>query len=282
MPTKSLQLTPQQVSELKKIHAKHYSPVEHAYILGHIHRDDVHMTLYKSNKVVFQGVDISFYIQAYASSFIAHAGSDEVGTGDTFGPVTVVACVVGDAEYQRLKDLPILDSKALTDDLIRMHAPRLFRVLKHSKLILSNPDYNRVQATNNLNAIKAKLHNQAYVLLSKKTPLPSLCVIDQFTPKSTYYTYLNEETTVFRDLHFETKAESKYFAVACASMMARYLFLSHMDELEKTFDFKFPKGSSHGVESALHDFIERYSYQRLHEVAKLHFKTIQNLKASDR
>lgn len=281
MSTKSLQLSAQQVAQLKKVHAKQYIAADHPYILGHIHLDDVHMTLYKSNKVVFQGTDIDFYVQAFSPKFVTHAGSDEVGTGDTFGPVTVVACVVDEAAYQKLKDLPILDSKVLTDELILTHAPRLFSVLKHTKLILSNVDYNRVQATHNLNAIKAKLHNQAYVLLSQKTHLPELCVIDQFTPAKNYFAYLKDEAQCFRQLHFETKAESKYFAVACASMMARYLFLQHMDQLEKTFKFTFPKGSSHGIDQALQDFIDRYGYERLNEVAKLHFKNIQNIKVSN-
>lgn len=49
----------------------------------------------------------------------SHMGSDEAGTGDYFGPITV-ACVFATSEQQELlRELGVRDSKTLTDDAIR-------------------------------------------------------------------------------------------------------------------------------------------------------------------
>ena len=275
MATKSLQLSSQQIEGLIKTYESSFAPMDHPYIRGHIRLSDVTMTVYHSNKVVLQGDNVDFYGQAFEPFFIPHAGSDEVGTGDTFGPVVVVACTVSEPAHQSLKHLPILDSKAMEDATILTIAPTLFKKLPHSKLILENVDYNRIYPLNNLNQIKAKLHNQAYLHLSQKTPLPDLCVIDQFTPKANYFSYLRNEPKVYTRLSFHTKAESTYFAVACASIMARYLFLTHWQKMEETYGITLPKGSGPQVLPALQAFIDRYGQERLHEVAKLNFKTIK-------
>lgn len=59
---------------------------------------------------------------------------------------------------------------------------------------------------------------------TKGNPLPSLSVVDQFVQEKSYYHYLEGQDNVVKDLHFETKAESKYLAVAAASVLARATF----------------------------------------------------------
>ena len=113
--------------------------------------------------------------------------------------------------YPLVQKLGIRDSKQLTDEQIRKIGPQLLQALPHSLLILDNQSYNRVHDTNNLNAIKAKLHNKAYINLSNKCGLPKLITIDQFTPEDTYYRYLKEEPQVVKGINFETKAEDRQF-----------------------------------------------------------------------
>ena len=79
-----------------------------------------------------------------------------------------------------IQKLNIQDSKAIDDTTIRTLAPTLIKQLPHSLLILDNAKYNQIHATNNMVAMKAKLHNQAYVHLKHKLgSLPSFCVVDQ-------------------------------------------------------------------------------------------------------
>ncbi|MBO7703186.1 MAG: ribonuclease HIII, partial [Solobacterium sp.] len=233
------------------------------------------ITCYTSGKVVFQGKDAEVYaspFQANPSVTLPQGGSDEVGTGDYFGPVCVAAAVVRSDTIETLTSLGVRDSKALDDEQIRKIAPKLKEILPHSLLIVSPSKYNEVHKTNNMNAIKAKLHNQAYLNLMEKTDLPDFCVVDQFAEPPVYYHYLRFEKKVVRTLHFETKAENKYPAVGAASVLARNAFLEFMDEMSAYYRIEFTKGSGSNTDRCAERFVKKYGYEKLGEVAKLHFK----------
>lgn len=275
--TITLTLSDHQIAHLKQQLAEYRVNKTQANVEIQFKLSDATITVYTTKKVVFSGDGASFYAKAFQPQFSAHAGSDEVGTGDVFGPVVVAAAYVDEAAYAALNAYPIQDSKAMTDDQVRRIAPVLMKTLPHSLLILTNEKYNQVQATNNLNAIKAKLHNHAYLHLSKRTTLTDFNVIDQFTPESMYYRYLQDEPMIFRRLHFETKAESKYFAVACASVIARHAFLLELDAMGQRYATQFPKGASASVEAFAEAFLAQHGLNTLKKVAKVHFKTIQRL-----
>ena len=52
-------------------------------------------------------------------------GSDEVGTGDYFGPITVCATYVNSDQIGLLKELGVQDSKNLNDDKISAIAKQI-------------------------------------------------------------------------------------------------------------------------------------------------------------
>lgn len=260
------------------------------YTYFQIKEPGVSITAYTSGKVVFAGKDALLHASRYQTDIASNtlsktqvsfpmSGSDEVGTGDYFGPVTVAACYVSEAN---LKEIPvdiITDTKAMKDDVIIEIAPLLMEKLDHSLLILGNKKYNRIQATNNLNEIKAKMHNQAFLHLSQKVDLSnSNNIIDQFVNERKYFDYLKNEPEVFRNLKFETKAEHQYIAVACGAIISRYAFLYYFMDMEKKYDFKFPKGSGKHVTKAAQDFVDKYGFEALNDVAKIHFKITQDLK----
>ena len=239
------------------------------------------ITCYESGKTVFQGKDA----EVYASPFMAksddqfpQAGSDEVGTGDYFGPVCVCAAYVSSENAGLLAKLNVRDSKKISDADIRKTAPALMEALPHSLLILDNLKYNAVHETSNMNAIKAKMHNQAFFNLSRKTKLPGLVVLDQFTPERNYYGYIRNEAQIIRGIHFETKAEDKYPSVAAGSLIARYAFLKSMDRLQEIYDMELCKGAGNPADQCAARFIKKYGTERLAEVAKLHFSNTQKAK----
>ena len=276
MPTKSTFLTPTEINKLKVKYKKYLSTVNNPYIDAFYRLPECTISIYTSGKVVIQGADIDFMGTNTKPSFSPHAGSDEVGTGDYFGPVVVCACYVSKESYLKIKHLGIQDSKQLDDTTIRNIAPTLMEEVPYSVLIVDNAKYNHIHKQHNLNAIKALLHNQAYKHLEKKIKqLPELNVVDQFAPENLYYNYLKNEKEVIRKLHFETKAESKYLAVACASVIARYTFLQVFDNMEEIYGFTFPKGSGELVDQAIVQFVKRFGKDKLNEVAKLHFKNTQ-------
>lgn len=247
------------------------------------------ITCYTSGKTVFQGKDANVYAAAFmqgqdeipntaTTNQYPQAGSDEVGTGDYFGPVCVCASYVTQDNVDFLIKLGVRDSKQMSDaDMLKI-GPLLMERIPHSLLIVPPQKYNRVHESNNLNAIKAKLHNQAYINLAKKIELPSFKIIDQFTPETSYYRYLKNEPQIIRGIHFETKAEDKYLSVAVGSIISRYGFLKTWEEMEKKYNMTLPKGSGDKVDIVAQAFVERYGLERLGEIAKLHFKNTEKIR----
>ena len=275
----SLKLSQDKIEQLKQTFKQDIKNNPNEYIDTFIQRDDLTISIYKTGKVVFQGNDALFYASSYIETKInRQAGSDEVGTGDYFGPVVVCACIIEENQFNLLQELNVTDSKQLTDEHIIKIAPTLIKEIKHSLLILDNPKYNKVHEANNLNMIKAKLHNQGYInLLHKGYNVPKASYVDQFVAEDTYFSYIKDEKEVYHDLIFETKAEEKYPAVACASVIARYAFIESMKQLDYKYNMHFHYGASEEVNNDIILFTKKYSKDKLNEVAKLHFKNTEIL-----
>lgn len=262
------------------------------YARWQLRNENCVITCYESGKTVFQGKDAKVYaspfmkevsenkvtVTAKTKDTLPQAGSDEVGTGDYFGPVCVCATIVDENTLPFIRELGIRDSKQLSDEDILKIAPEIMKVIPYSLLILDNPRYNTVHEKMNLNAIKAMLHNKAYVNLAKKCGLPSFRVVDQFAPERTYYSYLKNETEVVKPIHFETKAEDRYPAVGAASVIARYAFLIKWDEMEKTYGMTFHKGGGAKADTSAKEFVKKFGFEKLNAVAKLHFKNTEKLR----
>lgn len=282
MSTHTKEMSKQAMLALKnKLNAKECKTPP--YALYQIKTSDCTITAYESGKVVFQGEGADFYADTAPvkkqEKKYPECGSDEVGTGDYFGPVVVCATCVESKDLALMKALKIQDSKQLSDDDIIKIAPRLMECLTYSLLILENSRYNLVHQQNNMNAIKAKLHNQAFIHLRKKLKQPcDNIIIDQFTPEKSYYRYLKDEKEVVRNIHFETKAENKYLSVACGSIIARYTFLQAMDQLSEQYAFTFPKGAGASVDKAGVNFVKAYDFATLKKVSKFHFKNSDKIK----
>ena len=237
------------------------------------------ITAYTSGKVVFQGKDLSWLEDSNESKEVfPQAGSDEVGTGDYFGPVVVAATIIEKEDAKYLQSLGIQDSKQINDEKIRILSKEIKEHSKYSILIVDNTKYNVVHQQHNMVDMKCLLHNQAYVnLLHKGYVLPKQIVIDQFVKERSYYKYLQFEKEVVQNIKFETKAENKYLAVACASILARNAFLETWDQMEEKYDFTFQKGASDLVDQCGKEFVKRYGMDELSKVAKLHFKNTEKI-----
>jgi len=282
--TISLTLNDEQLVFLDKLYSEEKKTTGLPYTKFRIDTDGCVITVYDSKKVVFAGKNAEEHARVFQvqeekkDDLFPMAGSDEVGTGDYFGPVVVCACYTTESQYEALKSYQITDSKVMDDVQVRKVAPILMETIPYSVLVVQNSKYNEVQKKHNLNAIKAILHNAAYVhLRGKIKKLPPCTVVDQFAPESLYYRYLAKEKEIVKGLTFETKAESKYFAVACASVIARYHFLQTFDAMKVEYKMDFPKGASSLVDAAAKRFVETFGRERLNEVAKLHFKNTKNL-----
>jgi ribonuclease HIII len=256
---------------------------------------DTAITAYKSGKVMFQGAGAEREAARWSTSpqvstkvsntkgdqlpenfaTLSVIGSDETGTGDYFGPVTVAAVYVPKDKIALVQALGVKDSKQLTDDYMRKIAPDLMKACTHSILTLRNEKYNAIQARGySQGKIKALLHNQALKhVLNKVAPeKPDYILIDQFAERSIYYNHIKNEREIVREnVLFSTKAENLHVAVATASILARYAFLKEMDRLAEITGFPLQKGASGKVDEMAAKIWLKHGEETLRSMTKWHF-----------
>ncbi|MBO1198598.1 ribonuclease HIII [Staphylococcus simiae] len=202
-------------------------------------------------------------------------GSDEAGSGDYFGPLTVCAAYVSKENIAILKTLGVDDSKKLTDKTIVELAEQLITFIPHSLLTLHNDKYNIQQAKGWTQVkMKAVLHNEAIknVLAKINDTTLDYIVIDQFAKREVYNHYALSETPFPDKTQFETKGESKSLAIAAASIISRYAFVKYMDQISQQIHMEIPKGASNKVDLTAAKIINKYGLNRLDHISKKHFK----------
>lgn len=258
---------------------------------------DTAITVYKSGKVMFQGngasqeaslwgissekVTVSTKGDTLPPNFssLSVIGSDETGTGDYFGPITVAACFVREDQIELVNELGVKDSKMLTDDVMRKMAPDLMATLSHSVLVLKNEKYNDIQSRGwSQGKIKALMHNQAlnHVLNKINPEKPSFILIDQFAERGIYYNHIKMEKEIIREnVLFATKAEQLHVSVAAASIIARYAFLKEMDRLTEIAGTTIPKGASAKVDEIAAKIYIKHGEAFLKSITKWHFANTQ-------
>ena len=256
------------------------------YAIFQAQEEDTVITLYESGKAMFQGisadVDASMWAMLQDKKEetnneenlynITSIGSDEVGTGDYFGPVVVCATYVNIKDIKFLEELKVKDSKQTTDDYIRKIAPVISKKIDYELLVLSNKEYNeKYKEIKNINKIKAIMHNKVLYNIHQRHIDCKNLIIDEFSKPNSYFNYLKDVSNVEKDLIFTPKAENKNMAVATAAILARFTFLEIMDKLSDKYHEPLLKGASSEVDKQAERLIEKYGKDILEDIAKIHF-----------
>lgn len=172
-------------------------------------------------------------------------GSDEVGVGDFFGPLIVVASHVLEKDIPFLAKMGVNDSKKLDDEYIREIAPTLMK-RSHCYSVLVSPDKlsRLVEQGMNIHKVMAKCHNLAQERLIDRYGIDEDCLIyvDQFESEELYRKHVGRDI-VSNPLYFRTRGETFFPSVALSSVIARYLFLKEWDAMEEDLQAKIPKGA---------------------------------------
>lgn len=264
------------------------------YAIFQAEEEDTIITLYESKKCMFQGttadVDANMWKAMDGQSLIPEkdysiyynttsVGSDEVGTGDYFGPIVVTASYVKKEDIKFLEELGIKDSKKLTDEKILNIVPKLINKIKYKTLILNNEEYNeKYSKENNMNKIKAIMHNKVlYNILSEIKEKPDYIIIDEFAKENRYYEYIKDSKEIVKEITFMTKAEDKNLAVACSSVISRYIFLKEFDKLCDAYHIPLPKGSGNNVDKVGQELVEKEGKDVLTKVAKKNFSNTSRI-----
>lgn len=286
-------------------------PKTPAYAIFQADEEDTVVTLYESGKMVFQGIsadidaamwkqleknlnpnskieeknsedkkkkekEIVIDYKIYNSNTI---GSDEVGTGDYFGPIVVTSSYVSKENIKFLEELGVKDSKKLTDEKILEVVPKIIKKIPYKSIIFSNEEYNKKYSDNiNMNKIKAILHNKVLLEISKEIKDYDYAVVDEFAGKYIYFNYLKDSPCVFKNITFLTKGEDKCLSVACSSLISRYIFIKEYDKLNKELNILLPKGAGNTVDDIGVQIVKNYGIEKLEKIAKLNFKNTDKIK----
>jgi ribonuclease HIII len=261
---------------------------------------DCQITLYHSGKLVVQGRGAAEWIEfvlepevlgqaqlgyekiLYPERFAAHMGIDESGKGDFFGPLVIAAAYVDSQLADAFQHLNVRDSKTITSDRIaEKMAADIRQLLGHrfSIVAIGPRAYNRLYAGfKNVNRLLAWGHARAIENLLTAIPDCPRALSDQFGPKHRIETALKARGIKIK-LEQRHKAESDP-AVAAASVLARAGFLQGLRELGQQAGVDLPKGAAAHVQDTAKKLIARHGPAALAGVAKLHFKTTDQILSS--
>lgn len=266
---------------------------------------DTIVTLYQSGKAMFQGIsadiessmwesikkdksDIDYFIDTPKKEIkkeeeisipinISSVGSDEVGTGDYYGPIVVTASYVNKDNIPFLEKLGVKDSKKLSDEQILKIVPKIIKKIPYKTIMLSNKEYNDNYGKDmNMNKIKAVLHNKVLTEMTINNTYDYI-VVDQFEPEKSYYNHLSEVTSPLKGITFITKAEDKCLSVAVSSLISRYIFIKEMDKLGDKYGIFLPKGANYYVEDVGIKLVQKYGEKVLYNIAKLNFSNTDRI-----
>jgi ribonuclease HIII len=273
--------------------ARHWEPTDVPYARFAFKGPKVNVTAYESGKVVVAGKETEDFVQNVIESEVtgtpelgydevlhpdwyeAHAGLDESGKGDLFGPVVAATVIAEKAAVLAWQQAGVRDSKTIVDP----------QILKLDELIRGTPgvvvetrymemaEYNRVMSRPfaSLNRLLASHHADALQAALQKKWVPR-GLLDQFSKEPLVQRELKKKGLERFDLQMRTKAEEDP-VVAAASIVARAEFVRVMRDLSREFGDRLQKGAGAEAKAQASVLIEKFGARALGHFAKLHFRT---------
>ena len=264
-------------------------PVEHSAFA--YKADSFNVVCYKSGKVVIQGKGTEDFVRDvlevkvtgdpllgydevhHPEWFEPHAGLDESGKGDLFGPL-VVACVIADGTAVRhWMDSGIQDSKSISSDSrilalekeIRKTSGVVVKTL-HAGMEKYNTLYEKFGS--NTNRLMAWMHATVLKEALEVKPV-AWGMLDQFTKQPLVQRNLKD---IPIDLRMMPRAEADP-VVAAASIIARALYVRQMTQLSKEAGEPLLRGASAQVKKQAIELVRKFGPDSLSRFAKINFKT---------
>ena len=221
----------------------------------------------------------------------AHAGSDESGKGDYFGPLVVCCAYTDEALSAEMQKLGVKDCKQMSDKSVLATGAKLRSLLGptgYAVVKLGPAAYNRLYAKmRNINRMLAWAHGTAIEELLEKRPGCDRVVVDQFAPTEATIRRALKPLGKKAKVEQRHKAESD-IAVAAASVIARELFLRDIIKMgEEVFGppaegrANVPAGSSDPrVRALAEEMVSKNGPTWLMNHCKAHFQTTDTVLAA--
>lgn len=130
----------------------------------------------------------------------------------------------------------------------------------------------------NINKIKAIMHNKVlWQMVNEENNNYDYIIVDEFARENRYYEYLKGNPNIQKNITFMTKAEDKNLAVACASVISRYIFLKELIKFLIHLHIPLPKGAGKDVDIVGKEIVQKFGKEKLKEIAKLNFKNTERI-----
>ncbi|KXU37339.1 ribonuclease HIII [Cephaloticoccus primus] len=211
--------------------------------------------------------------------FEPHAGLDESGKGDFFGPLIAATVIANRDAIEAWREAGVQDSKKMTDGRI-VALDRLIRassgVVVRTCFCKTMAKYNALMSrpSANLNRLLGWQHAKALAEALKVRPV-EWGLLDQFSEQPLVQRELRkfqDELPVGFELKMRPKAEADP-VVAAASIIARAEYVRQMHTLSEKFGEPLQKGAGPLVKKQAAQIIEKFGTRALGDFAKLHFRT---------
>ena len=290
-----LKLTPAQMDRLEEIgKEKGWPSREVPYARFSFTGPQVNITGYESGKFLAQGKGTEEFVTHILEPMVTgeaklgydevhhpewfepHAGLDESGKGDLFGPLVSAAVVAEAPAIRHWMEEGIKDSKTISEGGIK----RLDRIIRKTRGVsyalvqCGMTRYNELMSRPgaNLNKLLAWQHARALEEALEKKWVP-WGMLDQFSKRPLTQGYLRAENF---DLRMMTKAEADP-VVAAASVLARAEYVRQMEKLGEVAGEPLLKGAGPLVKEQGFRLVEKWGPQKFGDFAKLHFKTAREI-----
>jgi ribonuclease HIII len=292
----TVKLDDAQMETLRRIlEQRGWTPFEVAYTRFAFKADHlkVNVSAYTSGKVVIAGKGTEDFVRdviepevtgaaklgydevLHPDWFEAHAGLDESGKGDFFGPVVAATVIADRPAIESWIKAGVKDSKKIAElQIIKLdHLIRETKGVVVRTCFCGMPKYNELMSRPgaNLNRLLAWQHATALEQALATKPVP-WGLLDQFTEQPLTQRELAKKGVKDFDLRMRTKAEEDP-VVAAASVVARAEFQRQMSNLSKRFGARLQKGAGPLVKEQALQIMEKFGAPALGEFAKLHFRT---------
>jgi ribonuclease HIII len=214
--------------------------------------------------------------------FESHAGLDESGKGDFFGPVVAATVIADRPAIESWIKAGVKDSKRIAElQIIKLdHLIRETKGAVVRTCFCGMPKYNELMGKPhaNLNRLLAWQHATALEQALAAKPV-AWGLLDQFTEQPLTQRELAKKGVTSFDLKMRTKAEEDP-VVAAASIAARAEFQRQMGILSKRFGARLQKGAGPLVKEQAAQIIAKFGVRSLGDFAKLHFRTAYEVVAA--
>lgn len=251
--------------------------------------------LYVLEPQVLGAASLGYEETLHPEAFSAHAGSDESGKGDYFGPLVVCCAYTDEKLSAEMRKLGVKDCKQMSDKAVLLAGMQLRRLLGptgYALVKLGPAAYNRLYAKmRNINRMLAWAHGTAIEELLEKRPGCTRVVVDQFAPTEAVVARALKTRGKQATVEQRHKAESD-IAVAAASVIAREIFLRDILKMgEEVFGPagpdaakdapKVPAGSSDPrVRQLAEEMVAKHGAVWLMNHCKAHFQTTDKVLAA--